>query len=148
MGTIDANGVWQYTNDDHVTPLATFMNMGQTSVSNALGDLRSDLTYPTSSASVSLHSGFTASSGTQWRKSGIGGVVISVQLGTVTSGTVIGTLGGVYRPQFTTYVTLGLNAANASAFLIINPTTGSMTLHHYSAADWNYARGGQSWPLD
>lgn len=47
MGSLDSNGVWIYSNDDQMVPHATYMNLGQQSVSDALGDLRSDLTFPT-----------------------------------------------------------------------------------------------------
>lgn len=43
MGTLDSNGVWRYDNNDSVTPLATFMNLGQISISDALAELRADL---------------------------------------------------------------------------------------------------------
>lgn len=146
MGSLDANGVWSYDGDDHVTPLAAFMNLGMNSASEAIADVRSDLTFPTSTASVTMNSGFTSATGTQWRKQGIGGFVMTSQLGSVASDTVIGSLGGVYRPQFTTYITLSVNA-NASAFIIVNPTTGAMTLYHYGANSGNYVRGSGSWPL-
>lgn len=44
MGTLDANGVWEYDDNDHVVPLSAYMNLGMGSVSDALADLRTDLT--------------------------------------------------------------------------------------------------------
>jgi hypothetical protein len=44
MGSLDSNGIWHYDNNDHVTPLATFMNLLSTSVSNAFNAFRTELT--------------------------------------------------------------------------------------------------------
>lgn len=60
MGTIDANGVFQYDNTDHVVPLATFMNLGQQSVSDAMEDLRTDVTVPdTGWVNLTLNTGWS-----------------------------------------------------------------------------------------
>src|SRR5690606_10378669 len=46
MGTLDSNQIWRYDNSDQVTPLATFMNLGMTSVSNAIDALAVSLQVP------------------------------------------------------------------------------------------------------
>lgn len=46
MGTLDSNQIWRYDNDDQVTPLATFMNLLSTSVSNAIDVLSTSLQVP------------------------------------------------------------------------------------------------------
>lgn len=43
MGSLDSNNIWQYDNADHVTPLATFMNLLATSVSNAFETFRTEI---------------------------------------------------------------------------------------------------------
>ncbi len=53
MGSLDSQGIWQYDNTDHVTPLGTFMNLLATSVSNALATAITNLT-PVSTAFVNV----------------------------------------------------------------------------------------------
>lgn len=43
MGSLDANGIWIYDDNDHVIPISAYENLGQTSVSNALADFRDDV---------------------------------------------------------------------------------------------------------
>jgi hypothetical protein len=43
MGSLDANGCWQYDGADHMVPVPAFMNLGMGSVSQALEDLRDDM---------------------------------------------------------------------------------------------------------
>lgn len=43
MGSLDSNGIWHYDNNDHVTPLAAFMNLLSTSVSNAFNAFRTEI---------------------------------------------------------------------------------------------------------
>jgi hypothetical protein len=46
MGFIDSRGVYIYDNDDQVIPHSTYMNLGQQSISDALAQLKIDLTVP------------------------------------------------------------------------------------------------------
>lgn len=66
MGTLDANGVWQYDDNDHMIPMSAYMNLGQASISAALEDLRDDveaLLPDTGWVNLTLTSPWTAASG-------------------------------------------------------------------------------------
>ena len=100
MGTIDSQNVWIYDNNDHMTPHATFMNLGQQSISDALAALRAELTLPDTgwinlplSTSVEPVSGFTP----QYRK--IGDIVyIAGRVTHIQGSFQIGTLPEGFRP--------------------------------------------------
>jgi hypothetical protein len=46
MGFIDSRGVYIYDNNDDMVPHSTYMNLGQQSISDALAQVRTDLTVP------------------------------------------------------------------------------------------------------
>lgn len=117
MGTLDANGVWRYDNNDNVTPLATFMNLLAISVSDALADLRADLTIPDSGwINLPLASGTVAVSGYTPRYRKIGSVVyIEGRCTNVTGSFSVGTLPAGFRPN-NSIADLGNFAINDSAW--------------------------------
>lgn len=45
-GALDANGIWQYGEDDLVSPLSDYENLGQASVSTRIGALAAGITTP------------------------------------------------------------------------------------------------------
>lgn len=45
-GALDANGVYQYGEDDPVSPLSDYMNLGQSSVSARIGELAAAVATP------------------------------------------------------------------------------------------------------
>lgn len=117
MGTIDANGVFIYDNTDHVVPLASFMNLGQQSVSEALAEMRADLTpIDTGWIDIPLASGRTSPSGytAQYRK--IGPVVhLQGRVNKGSSGTVQLSNALPYRPEYL-FGDLGMMPTGATTF--------------------------------
>src|SRR5665647_2593528 len=44
IGTLDANGVWIYGEDDPASPVSDLLNLGMDSVSDAIGDTKARVT--------------------------------------------------------------------------------------------------------
>ena len=147
MGTLDPNGIWEYDNTDHVVPLATFMNLGQNSVSDAMADLRTDLTPDNDQYDVGISGGPTDDDTIAWRRGGTAGIKVQFAIGSATHNLVLGTLLSKYRPPWTIGVPLSPNSTTPNqCFLTIN-SAGTITFLMYGSSNpLTTVRGGMAWP--
>lgn len=146
MGSLDSRGIWQYDNTDHVTPLATFMNLLATSTSNALAAAITSLTIAeTPWINLPLASGVTAVSGytPQYRK--IGHEVFfqgRAQLAGTGSSNISTALAAAYRPV-NAFMELGQFAdAGASFRRLFISSTGILQCGASSGSSTQIFLGG------
>lgn len=64
MGSLDANGIWQYDGTDQMVPHHTYMNLLSGSVSNAVVDLIADLTVPSEAWTTITRANTASATGT------------------------------------------------------------------------------------
>lgn len=151
MGALDANGVWIYDDNDQVIPLATYENLGQISVSNALGDLRDDLTPTSTSIALATSGGTSGSASLQWRRGGTAGVIFQFVVGSVANGNTIATLASDYRPPMDLAVPLvGNSPSTPTTIWAFVRTTGVTSLQFYGGSAPSTTaimRGVGSWPV-
>ena len=149
IGTLDANGVWIYGEDDPASPVSDLLNLGEDSVSDAVGDAKARLTALESSnaaasaVALTLAAGWTAIAGyappTSYK--GPGGIV-------VVQGTVRRTGATITADASGTIATLAVGHRPSGPLLVSAPKDTTQITLNYATSGAIAASQNGTWTQD